>query len=138
MNGRAFLIPAGQVLLQPQEVFWRTAAGRAYYALFLEARETLFTWGFLPSRRDNMHSFVRLRMTYAADPDLRQVGIELDLLGQLRNKADYDLHASEFHSDAEACEAVRRATDALALLDAVLADPARVVAAVADIRARWP
>jgi hypothetical protein len=59
-------------------------------------------------------------------------------LGQLRNRADYDLLTVDFLSDARAVWAVQRAADALALLDALLADPARVAAAIADIRARWP
>jgi hypothetical protein len=138
MDGRAFLTPAGLLVSQPQEAFWRTATGRAYYALFLEAREALLQWGFVPGRRDSVHTFVRLRMMYAADPDLKAVGTELDLLLQLRNKADCDLHAPEFGSDVEASRAVRRGAAALARLDAVLADAARVAAAVADIRARWP
>jgi hypothetical protein len=123
---------------QPKEEFWRAALGRAYYALMLEARDVLARWGFVPGRRDNVHTFVRLRFVYAADPDLFQVGRDLEDLGQFRSKADYDLKAPEFRTDSHAVAALQRAADALALLDAVLADRARVAAAVADIRARWP
>jgi hypothetical protein len=138
MDGKAFLAPARLLLAQPQEAFWRAATGRAYYALFLEARDTLRRWGFVPAKRDSAHSFVRLRMTYAADPDLHRIGLDLDRFGQLRNKADYELNAAEFQRVAAATTVVHEVAVDLTLLDAVLADPARVAAAVADIRARWP
>jgi hypothetical protein len=138
MVGRDFLVVAREAVRGTTSAHWRDAAGRAYYALFLECREVLRGWGIAPAPRDNAHSFVRLRLTYCSDPDLHNIGLTLDRLIRLRNRADYELHAREFDTDSEARDAITRATDAIALLDAVTADAARSAAAVADIRTRWP
>jgi hypothetical protein len=138
MGGREFLDIAREVIRGATPAHRRAAVGRAYYALFLEAREILRHWGFSAPLNDRAHAFVRLRLTLAADPDLRSVGIELDHLVQFRNKADYDLQSNWFDTDARARAAVTRAETTLALLDAVAADPARSAAAQAYVRARWP
>src|SRR5438552_14087952 len=78
MDGRAFLDIARELNRGGTEAHWRAAAGRAYYALFLEGRTTLERWGFVPGRRDPIHSFVRLRFDYAPDPDLKEVGKALN------------------------------------------------------------
>ena len=38
MDGRAFLNVARRLAQEPTEADWRTAAGRAYYALMLEGK----------------------------------------------------------------------------------------------------
>jgi hypothetical protein len=123
MTGRDFLAAARQALALGTEAGWRTCAGRSYYALFLEARDALGRWGFRPTARDTVHTFVKVRFLYAADAD---------------HKADYDLTAPVFANDSRATAALARATNAVALLDGVEADPARRAAAITDIRARWP
>jgi hypothetical protein len=138
MDGRVFLALARQLVRQTGEEWWRNTTGRAYYGLMLEGRDALARWGFTPPRGDNVHAFVRLRFTYAADPDLQKVGKTLDRLTGWRNRADYNLTAPEFSNDARAQDAITGATAALALLDAVDADAARRAAVIADIRARWP
>ena len=65
------------------EADWRTAAGRAYYALFIESRDALLRWGFIIRPRDPIHSFVRLTFTRAAHRELKQLGGYLDTLGQV-------------------------------------------------------
>src|SRR5947207_3348204 len=77
MRGRQFLDLARDNLSGNTEVHWRGAAGRAYYALFLECRDALFSWGFVMPPRDNVHTFVRLRFTFAAEPDLKTIGFSL-------------------------------------------------------------
>ena len=84
-------------------------------------------------RRDNVHSYVRLRFTYAADDDLKAIGDALDTLVKLRNRASYDLSATDFSSNTRAQRAVQTAEDALALLDAIAADPARLAEARAAL-----
>jgi hypothetical protein len=136
MDGRAFLESARALLALPSEANRRTAAGRAYYALLEEGRVALDRWGFPLPPRENIHSWVRLRFTYAASPDLTQVGKTLDELSQLRNRADYHLtSAGRFSSDGPATQAVRDAQAAIDLLDAIEADPARRAAAIAALPA---
>ena len=139
MQGRAFLILAREQLAVADEVHRRGAVGRAYYALFLESREALSRWGLPPPRGISPHSYVRLRFVFPANPDLKKLGRALEELSHRRNDADYELAPlAVFASDAEALRLVQRATDAIALLDAVDADPARRAAAVAAIRTAFP
>ena len=139
MQGRIFLNLARECLVGADEVHWRGAAGRAYYALMLEGREALFRWGFRLLPRENVHAFVRFRFLYAVHADLRKIGRELESGVQLRNQADYDLSAlPQFASDVRALETIRGATAAIDLLDAIEADPARKAAVIAAIRVAFP
>jgi len=66
---------------------------------------------------------------------LKQIGRVLDRLVQLHNHASYDLRAlPAFSSPVEAQLAIQDATDALALLDAIESDSARLAAAIASLR----
>jgi hypothetical protein len=139
MRGREYLELAREWVTGPAERHWRGAVGRAYYALMLECREALSRWGFPPLPRDNVHTFVRLRFAYPANPDMKQVGDVLEELGRFRNKADYNLSAlAIFATPGQALQAVQDAATALALLDAIAADPARQAAAIAAIRKAFP
>jgi len=135
MDGRTYLDLAQELASGSTEVHWRGAAGRAYYALMLESREALFRWGFKLPPRQNVHSWVRLRLLYAKDADLKQIGYALDDLVALRNGAASDLSALlAFASDTAAKHAIQWARDALALLDAIEADPVRRAAAITAIQ----
>jgi hypothetical protein len=121
------------------EAHWRAAAGRAYYALMLETRELLARWGFRLPPRDNVHRFVHLRIFVPKDTDAKTVGRTLQDLRDLRSAADYNLSSlKEFANDSEAQAAIGRAADAIALLDALDADPTRRSAAIAAIRTVFP
>ena len=131
MNGRAFIDLASDILAGNTEAHWRGAVGRAYYGLMLECRDALFRWGFKLLPRDNVHPFVRLRFYCVAHPDLKSIGWALDWLVRFRNRADYDLSPHvDFASNTRAEQAIDDARDALALLDAIEADPARQAAAI--------
>jgi hypothetical protein len=138
MDGRALLAVARELAAGGTAAHWRSSVGRSYYALFLEGRDLLQRWGFNPQRRDPVHSFVRLRFDFAADPDLVFVGGTLDDLSKLRNTADYNLKSSGFVDDTEAQTSLSVATAALARLDAVDADGVRRATAIAGMRARRP
>jgi hypothetical protein len=98
----------------------------------------LSQWGFIIPRRVQIHTHVRFRFTIPANNDLRFVGNFLDPLGTLRNRADYETSApGVFANHRPARFAVADAQGAIDRLDAINADPARVAAAVAAIRAAF-
>jgi uncharacterized protein (UPF0332 family) len=139
MDGRAFLDSAQLLVLGRVEADWRSASGRAYYALFSEARAALRRWSFLPQRRDPIHAWVRLRFEYANDADLKQIGNWLDWLSQLRNEADYQLdQPGRFRDASESHIAIQISQQAIALLDQIESDPARRAAAITAITATIP
>ena len=125
---------ARDVAVGRTEFHWRAAGIHAYYALFLECRDALFRWGFVMPRRDNVHSWIRLRFIYATDGDLKIVGGFLEQLVNLRNLASYHLQSHAFASAAVAQDAIQDAMAALALLDQIDGDPARRGAAIKSIR----
>jgi hypothetical protein len=82
-----------------------------------------------------VHSHVRLKFVFATDPDIKGLGDVLDDLGRLRNRANYILSSlPEFADATEALRSIDKAADAIALLDAIEADPARLAAAQASIQ----
>jgi hypothetical protein len=139
MDGRAFLQSARHLLATPSEANWRSAAGRAYYALLHEGRVVLERWGFPLPPRDSIHTFVRLRFTYPADADVKKVGDALDRLSKLRTAADYRLASpGSFATAADADDAVQRAEAAIDLLNQIDTDPTRRTAAIAAVRQAFP
>ena len=136
MQGREFLELARELLASgslPRH--WRAVIIHAYYGLLLECRDTMARWGLPTPPRQQVHAQVRLRLVYATDPDLKRIGFAVEELVKDRNLASYDLRPLPlFHTAADAQNDVTLATDALALLDAIDADPARRAAAVASIR----
>jgi hypothetical protein len=134
MRGREFLDLARAVVSGPTEAYRRGAVIHAYYALMLECSDALARWGFPMPPRENVHSWVRLRLVYATDADCKRVGMAPEFLGPRRNAASYDLVlTAPFATDTLARSAIALATDALALLDAIEADPARRAAAIASL-----
>jgi hypothetical protein len=134
MRGREFLRVAHALLTNRGAPFWRTAVWVAYYALFLECREALLRWGVLSLPRFGAHGEVRNRFRYARHPDMQILANALEALGQARNRASYDIRQlPEFANPTPATSAVRTAEDAVALLDAIEADPARRAAVIASL-----
>jgi hypothetical protein len=136
MPGREFLEVARELLaLGTLPRHWRAVIIHAYYALLLECRDAMSRWGLPPLTRQQVHAKVRLRLIFATDPDVKQIGFNLEKLVADRNLANYDLRPLPlFASAAGAKRNVQRAIDGLALLDAIDADPARRAAAVASIQ----
>jgi hypothetical protein len=134
MPGRRFLDVARDVLVGATEYHWRASVIHAYYALMLEARDTLAVWGFSAPKRQNVHHWVRLRFSFSSGPELRKVGQALDDLCRERNAASYDLRSTRFRTPAPGTRAIQKASTTLARLDHICADPARRAAAIAAIR----
>ena len=133
MQGRAFLDLARDLLRGRTEADWRGAVIHAYYAVFLEGRDALVRWTRPLSPRD-AHRQVRLTFAYASDGDVQKIGDALDFLSPARAHASYYMNPRNvFLNDGRARGLVQRATDALAVLDAVDADPARRAAAIAAL-----
>jgi hypothetical protein len=100
----------------------------------LECRDALARWGRLPPPRQNVHPWVRLQFVYARDNDLKQIAKALEHLVQNRNKAHCDLSSLPlFASSTDVDQDTQAAASALALLDAIEADPARQTAAIASL-----
>ena len=105
------------------------------YALFQESLAALGRWGIVAPRRENIHSYVRLRFIYSSVADAQKIGRDLEFLVKLRNEADYDLAIpGRFESAAVVTQALTKSRDAIALLDAIEFDPARCARVVASIR----
>ena len=135
MEGRALLDVGRELASGSTEAHWRSGVGRAYYALLHEVLGALGRWRFVLPPRDKVHTFARLKFVYATDSDLKRIGLTLEALGRLRNVADYQLGTSgPFVSQRIAVSALIDAESAIALLDAIEADPARCTAAAQTIQ----
>jgi 16S rRNA A1518/A1519 N6-dimethyltransferase RsmA/KsgA/DIM1 with predicted DNA glycosylase/AP lyase activity len=134
MQGRAFLDVARTLVSAATEPYWRATVVHAYYALFLECRDALSRWGVAFTPRPNVHSAVRLRFYYVSDPSLKQLSFFLDRWCRKRNDASYNMGALlDFANNRLAQDAIQEITAALALLDAIEADPIRRAAAIAAL-----
>jgi uncharacterized protein (UPF0332 family) len=132
MDGRAFLAVARALSQGPTEAHRRTAAGRAYYGLFLECRDALLRWGISLPSQSSVHRDVRLRFTIPGHAELFAINLVLEALSRLRTRADYEIATSGHFATANAARnAVTDAENTLARLDALDADPALRSAAIA-------
>ena len=136
MQGREFLELARELLaLGTKPRHWRGVIVHAYYAVFLESREAMARWNLPVPPRHLAHHQIRQRLVFATYPDLKMIGYALEELGKHRATASYDLRPHALFSSAkDAQDDVQLAADALALLDAIDADPVRRPAAVACIK----
>ena len=100
INGKDFLSLAELWVKGGSEAQWRSAASRAYYAAFHEARRLLRVLGFRVPKADQAHAYLWLRLSNCGDPLVQNAGRELDRLRRDRNRADYDIEQTFSNSDA--------------------------------------
>ncbi len=135
MRGREFLELAKELLPGTLPRHWRGIIIHAYYGLLLECREAMARWRLPPLTRLQLHSQVRLRLVFANDTDLKQIGYVLEELGRHRNRANYDLFPyPDLSSGSLALNDLNVATIHLALLDRIGGNPFRRAAVIASIR----
>jgi len=117
MNPRALLEVANDLAAGAREADWRSAASRAYYAVFHVARLLLRRCGFVVPRAEQAHAYVWLRLSNCGHPAVRKAGADLSDLRSERNAADYDLDPP--FPQTAAISAVQTADDIIKLLDQV-------------------
>jgi uncharacterized protein (UPF0332 family) len=121
------------------EAHWRTAVGRAYYALMLEVRDAMTSWGISQPVPSQVHQMVRRRLFTSSDADAKRIAITLDDLRESRNRADYETEVPhEFASAVGGSQSVQWASDALKRFDAIVADIPRRDKIAAEIKAVLP
>jgi hypothetical protein len=139
MDGREFLHSARHLMALPNEANWRSVASRLYLALLHEAQAALERWGFPRPVQEDIHNFVFLRFDSSPNLDLLRVGDALKRLGTFAQDADFALETVGAFVDASAASHhLILSQVGIDLLDQIDNDPARRVAGIADIRARWP
>ncbi len=74
-----------------EEVEWRSAVSRAYYATFHAARELFQGMGFQVPRADPAHAYLSFRLQNCGHGESEKAGRDFHALRQARNRADYDL-----------------------------------------------
>jgi uncharacterized protein (UPF0332 family) len=121
MTPRGLLNLANDLCADDREEAWRTAASRAYYAVFHAAAELLDHADFEVPNADTAHAYLWLRLQNSGHPDVIAAGVELKELRAMRNEADYDRHVDFTHGQATA--QVLTAFRILDLLEAVMNSP---------------
>src|SRR5947209_5019004 len=90
MRGRDFLPLAKSLAGGTTEAEWRTAASRAYYAVFHAGRELLATLRFGVPHADRAHEYVYRRLNNCGNAGVENAAKIIHQLRRSRNEADYD------------------------------------------------
>ncbi len=133
MNPDEFLDLAGEWATGPRQGEWRSAASRAYYAVFHHARRVLRGAGFRVPEADRAHAYLWRRLENSGHPDIRKTGELMGDLRRIRNRADYDFDRP--FAERRGMEAVEFGCDAARLLKLFPGEPAVLARVVAAIRA---
>ena len=138
MDPRRFFDLARELFARGGEEAWRSAVGRAYYALLLACRDALARWDFPPPPASNVHRQTRVAFERADDTDLKVIGVSLGDLAKWRVIADSELSDPAPRGLQFVRRAIEASESALGLLDAIDADPIRRADAVRDLAAASP
>jgi hypothetical protein len=136
MDPRDNLSLAFELSRRGRPVDLRAAVGRAYYAAFNVAAETLRAWNIPVVRNAAGHGEVLRFLGNAGDADLQQATSDLTRLRTKRNTADYDLSARDVEQQKTVQVLVDRAGWVIATLDqcAAPARSAKIIAAIQEYR----
>jgi uncharacterized protein (UPF0332 family) len=91
MQGLEFLSTAERLSQGSEESDWRSAASRAYYAVFHHFREIFLAHGINLGRSGQAHFNLYAGLLHCGFPAVAALGSRLDQLRSERVKADYDL-----------------------------------------------
>jgi uncharacterized protein (UPF0332 family) len=133
LNPEEFLELADEWASGSRQGEWRSAASRAYYAVFHVARSILRGAGFTVPDSDRAHGFLWLRLSNAGQPDVIDAAGRLHDLRRWRNEADYDFDRP--FPESLGVEAVDLALGAIRLLRDLQNEPAVLARVVGAIRA---
>lgn len=98
---KEYLRLAKEFIEKTGEAELRSAVSRAYYAVFIEARNLLTTRGFEMTRSSVDHKLVSETLKSRHNTKANKIGVNLDRLRKDRNKADYDNHFPNLEKQAK-------------------------------------
>lgn len=133
MDPRDFLKVANKLHASQEEGDLRTSISRAYYALFLSARDLLEAESLPITRSPQVHQDVPDYLRDSGDQTIEDVGDAIADLRHERNVADYDMHILKF--DQRLCAlVVAKARAHLQVLDGLNSSARRTI--IAAIKAQ--
>jgi hypothetical protein len=112
---------------------YRTAIGRAYYAVFNIAVNVLDELGLVPSGGPQVHEQTISLLKASGDSELPGIGGQINDLRTSRNHANYHLDRLDVEKFTYAQAAVETAEDIIANFDKFLADSVRRRTAILSI-----
>ncbi len=123
MRSDEFLALAIELVAGGSEARHRTAVGRAYYGAFHFAKELLTAAGITLPDTAEAHRKVQLCLKESRLDDARRAGDKLELLRGQRNRADYDLHVTDFRQKETAEALIGVTQNLIAVLGTFRAEP---------------
>lgn len=75
----------------PEEASFRAACGRAYYAAFVVARDSLLSARIRVGTDGSVHHEISEMLKESTNEEIRTAGWSLDRLRRTRNRADYEV-----------------------------------------------
>jgi uncharacterized protein (UPF0332 family) len=102
MKGEDFLEIAKALLRMKSEAAWRSAIGRAYYALINAAAQLFREWGIAVAQGPSVHGDIQNSFSNCGVERAADIARVLSELRTKRNQADYDM-ASKGFDDQNFC-----------------------------------
>lgn len=100
MKWDEFLVTANRLIFGASESDWRSAASRAYYAVFHFFREWLRGEGLDVGSGAQAHNSLYVGFFNCGIPSVKTIGDRIDTLRGARTHADYDLRKLFLHPKA--------------------------------------